>query len=123
MNAMAGEKRNFLVGAAEQHRVAALEAHHDAIAARGVQQALVDEVLRGRMAPAALAHGDFLRARREGQDLAADQRVVEHTVRLGQQPGGAHGLLVGRAGAGTDQVDLHAVRRRNNGTGLATEAW
>ena len=59
------ERVDLFLRAAEQHRVAALEPHHDAMHARGIDEALVDEALRGRMLAAALADRDLLaRARR-----------------------------------------------------------
>src|SRR6185437_14298785 len=46
--------------AAEEHRVAALEAHDHFVFCRSVDEALVDEALRGRMPAAALADRDLL---------------------------------------------------------------
>src|SRR3982751_322494 len=48
------QKRDFLVRAAEDHRIAALQPHDDAMPARSIEQTLVDEVLGGRVTPAAL---------------------------------------------------------------------
>ena len=74
---------DFLLGAAEEQRVAPLEAHDDPMLPGGVGQALVDEVLRGRVPAAALADRDLLGARREREDRLRDERVMEHDLGLG----------------------------------------
>ncbi|MNC96599.1 hypothetical protein D3C83_140150 [compost metagenome] len=43
-----------------------------------VDQPLVDELLRRSEFPAALAHGDLFRPRRERKHFRVHQRVVEH---------------------------------------------
>ena len=74
------QKRNFFVRAAEQHRVAALEAHHHLVLARGVDELLVDERLRGRMPAAALADLYELAFDSKRKNLLRHQRVVENDV-------------------------------------------
>ena len=56
----------------------------------------------------ALAHGEALRARRELQRLAADERVVEDEVRLGERARGAQRQQLGVARARADQRDVAA---------------
>jgi hypothetical protein len=74
---------------------------------------------------AALADRHFLGARREREDLLADQRVVQHDVGLAEQPRRSQRQQIGGARAGADQVDraAHAGRRRKSGTGRVTDAW
>src|SRR6185503_8440712 len=107
------EKRDLLVRATEQHRVAALEAHHGAVAPRGVEQLLVDEVLRGREPPAALAYRDQLRLRGEREDLLGDERVVKDDVRLAEQPGRAQREEFDCARPGADEMDRARGHRSN----------
>ena len=100
------ERAQFFVGAAEQHRVAAFQAHDQRVLLRAVDQLLVDQRLRGRALAGALADRDQLGLRAQRQHLGRDQRVVQHDVGLRQQARAAHGDQVGGAGAGADQIDL-----------------
>ena len=99
------EKLDLFLRAAEEHRVAALQPHHHAVAPRRVGEALVDEVLRRRMPAATLADGDLFGAERERQRLRMNQSVVENDVGLAEQPGRAQGKEVRCAGSGADEVD------------------
>ena len=74
--------------------------------AGGVHQALVDELLRRRMASAALAHGDLLGVHGKRDRIRMHQRVVEDDIGFGQQTCGAQRQQIGIAGAGADQPDL-----------------
>ncbi len=53
------ERGDFLLRAAEEHRIAALEPHDDRMHGRRIDQPLVDELLRRRVLAAALADGDL----------------------------------------------------------------
>ena len=99
------QKGNFLVRAAEQHRIATLEAHHHAMRARGIGEPLVDEALRGRVAPAALAHGDFLCSMRQQKYFFGHQGVVKHDIRLAEQPDRANREEVRSTRSGADEID------------------
>ena len=72
--------------------------------ARRIDEALVDELLRGRMLAAALADGELLRARGERDRVRMHERVVEHDVGLLEQACRAQRQEVGRAGAGADEI-------------------
>jgi len=93
--------------AAEQHRVAALQPHHHAVAMGCVGEPLVDEALRGRVAAAALADGDFL-SLDESKYRLGNQGVMENDVGLAEQPGRAHGEEVGCTRPGADEIDSSA---------------
>ena len=99
------ERRDLLLRAPEQHRIAALQADHDRVLARGVDQALVDELLRRRVLAATLAHRDLLRAFGEGDGIRVDERIEEDDVGGGEQARRPQRQEVGRARAGTDEVD------------------
>ncbi len=107
---------HLLVRAAEQHRVAALEAHDHFVMRGGVDQALVDEALRGGVAAAALADRDLLGARGERERVRMHERVVEDDVGPLEQPRGAQRQQVGGAGTGADQIDLSHAMLRPRGT-------
>ena len=70
---------HLLAAAAEDERVAALEAHHVLARAHGVEHELLDQRLRRALAAAALAHVDDARAgRRQRHDGLAHQVVHQH---------------------------------------------
>jgi hypothetical protein len=117
-NASRAQVRDFLVGATEQHRVAALEAHHHLVAPRRVREPLVDEALRGGVPPAALSHRNLSRLGGQPEHLPGDERVVEHHLGLAEQPGSAHREEVGRARPGTHEIDGAAHR-----TSPAATVW
>ena len=95
------ERGDLFLRAAEQHRVAALQAHDDAMAPRRVDQALVDELLRGGVPAAALADRDLLaraprarpcpdaRARRGTRCRRRASRRAARSVRRSGAPGPA----------------------------------
>src|SRR5258708_30920209 len=95
------------MGAAEEHRVAALEPHHHAVAARRIGEPLVDEALRGGVAAAALADGDFF-SFDERENPPGNQSIMENDIPLAQQPGRAHGEAVGGTRPGADEIDSSA---------------
>ena len=75
------QRPHFFIGAAEQHRVAAFQAHHHVMFQSGIHDLLVDELLRGRQLPAALAHRNPPRMRRRIVEHGRlDQRVVQHHI-------------------------------------------
>ena len=60
-----GQRVDFFLGAAEQHRVATLQPHHPRMLGGGIDQALVDETLCRRMRAATLAYRDLYSICRE----------------------------------------------------------
>ena len=72
----------------------------------GVDQALVDEVLCRRMAPAALSDRHLLGACRQGDRLRMHQGIVEDDVGLLEQPCGAYGQQVRSTRPGADEMDF-----------------
>jgi len=101
------QKANLFMGAAEEHRVAALEPHHHAVVMGSIGEPLVDEALRGRMPPAALADGDLFSLYKR-KDSLGNQSIMENNVRLAEQPGRAHGEEVGCTRPGADEIDSSA---------------
>jgi hypothetical protein len=101
------------------------------VLARGIDEALVDEALRGRMLPAALAHGDTLGVAREADRVGMHQRIMENHVGTREHVRGPQRQKVGRTRPGADQVDLAVAhrtgavtsRRLKSGSGRSTEAW
>src|SRR5436309_1279247 len=57
--------------------------------ARSVGEALVDEMLRGRMPAAALTDGDLLGLRSQSKDRLRHERIVEDDISFGQEARGA----------------------------------
>src|SRR5581483_875943 len=106
------KRRDLLLRASEERWIAALEANYDAMPARRVHEALVDEALRGGVPAAALADQDLFRARRKREGVRMDERIVEDNVRVAQDAGRAQREEVRRARAGADQVNgpLHLTR-------------
>jgi hypothetical protein len=73
------ERAQFLVGAAEQHRVAAFQAHDALVAAGAIDQLFVDEGLgRGALA-GALADRDLLGLRAQFQHLGVTRASYSTT--------------------------------------------
>ena len=109
------QRERFFAAAAEHERVAALQPHDAAAAARGADHQRVNRRLRHRMAAGALADVEALRAARVAQDPVVDQRVVEHEVggaqprdrRARQQPG--------IAGPGADERDMSLHSHESSG--------
>ena len=77
--------------------------------ARRVDQALVDELLRGRTPARALAHRDLLGADGQGERFGMDERIVENDVGAPQESAARSVSRSGAPGPAPDQVDL-AVR-------------
>src|SRR5205807_8476227 len=65
---------------------------------------LVDEALRARVPPAALADGDFF-SLDERKNPLGNQGIVENNIGLAKQPGRAHGEEVGCPRPGADEID------------------
>ena len=93
------------MSAAEQHRVATLEAHHDVVCRGSVDEPLVDELLRGRLPAAALADGDLHGARRESERIRMHQSIVKDDVGALEQLRRAQGQQIRCAGARADEID------------------
>src|SRR5258706_7153560 len=106
------EEVDLLVGAAEEHRVASLEAYNCLAAARGIQELLVDEGLRSRMPPAALAHRNLSGLQRQRKNRVGHQCIMKNDVGLAEQPDRAHREEVGCARPGADEMDgaVHCTR-------------
>src|SRR2546427_11507385 len=101
------QEADLFMGATEQHRVAALEPHHHAVAMGGVGKPLVDEALRARVAAAALADGDLF-SLDERKDPLGNQGVMEDDIGLAEQPGRAHREEGGCTRPGADEMDSSA---------------
>ena len=104
------QRAQFFVGAPEQHRIAAFQAHHLPELAGAFDQLLVDDGLRRGALARALADGDQLRLAAQGQHLGRDEGVVEHDVGLLQQARAAYGDEVGGTGSGSYQIDFPQCR-------------
>ena len=107
----------LLAAAAEDERIAALEAHDLLALARRRHHQLVDEALRRAAAAAALAHVDDARAGRgERHDLGADEVVHQQHGGGPDRLDGLEGEQFGVAGAGADEGDrggmVHGEARR-----------
>lgn len=98
-----GECVQLLHAAAEDVRVAALEAH-DRLALPGVlDQRVVDGLLGHETAVRDLRRVDHLDVRREfGQQVAWAETVGDDDIGLGEEAAAAHGDQVRVAGAATD---------------------
>ena len=110
-NAGGGGYLQLFAAPAKDERVAALEAHHAFALLRQLHQQPVGLFLDHRVRAGALAHADALGvAAHQIEDLAADQMVIQHHVRLlhhlqpaqGQQP------HVARPGAHQGYLTLRA---------------
>ncbi len=105
------ERGDLLLRAAEEHRVAALEAHDDAVLARGVDQALVDELLRGGMPAAALADRDPLRALRRARRCPGCTSASWNTMSAAASSARrAQRQEVRRTRTGADEIDGPGAR-------------
>src|SRR5688572_9336482 len=90
----------------EQRRVAALQAHHDAISPCRVREPFVNEALSGGMAARALSDRNFFGPWSERQRFRMDERIVENHIGFAEHPDRAHREEVWRARPGADEVDL-----------------
>jgi hypothetical protein len=104
------ERAEFLVGAAEQHRIAALQAHDALVVPRGVDEFVIDDGLRRRALAGALADRDQLGLRAQGQHLRGDEGVVQHHLRLPEQARPANGNEISSAGTGSNQINFSQRR-------------
>jgi hypothetical protein len=97
---------HLLAAPPENEGVAALQAHHLAAFTGQPHQQGVDALLGQGMVGGLLAHVDtFGGFGQTGQNLLADQVVVNQHIRLQQQARGAQGEQLRVAGAGAHQVD------------------
>src|ERR1051326_6611401 len=102
-----GELLRLFAAAAEDERIAALEADDALPILRLGHEQRVDLVLRQRVRAGALADVDDLRRLREARhDLARHERVGGDEVGAGDQLRGAHGEKAGIAGTGADEKDF-----------------
>src|ERR1051325_6877800 len=111
--------------AAEEHRIATLQAHDDAVLVCRVHEPLIDKALRGGMPAAALAYRDLLRAGRELENRFRNECVVKDNVRLAEEARRAQRQQIGGTRSGANQIygSAHPDRRRKSGSGRFTEAW
>ena len=101
------ESANFVLNAAEDQRVAALETNDRVTVTGRVDHALVDFVLRNIFCATALAYVVDGGARgKQIEDLGRDEVVMENDVGAAEDFGGANGEQVFRAGARAHEVDL-----------------
>src|SRR5207248_1983544 len=99
-----GERLGLLAAAAEQERVAALEAHDALAAAGGVDQRLVYGDAALGVAWAEFSDREaFGGWRDEVEDARRDEGVVEDEIGLAQQLDGSQGQQTAVPGAGADQ--------------------
>ena len=105
---------DLFLGPSEQHRIASFQPHDDGVLARRVDEALVDEALRGGMPAAALADREPLGAPGERERVRVHQRVVEHDVGPREEPRRAQREEVGRTRAGADEIHLAGTRRSHH---------
>ena len=77
----------------------------------GIDQSLVNELLRRRVLAATLANQDLLGTRRERDRVRMHQRIIEDNVGPLQQSRRAQRKKVGRARTGADEIDsaVHAT--------------
>ena len=100
-------QRQGLLAAASQHkRVAALQPHDTAAAARGANHERVDSVLRQGMSSGALADEEPLRVPRVPENPLVDERVVKNKIGGSQTGDRFSGQKRGIAGAGPDERHL-----------------
>ena len=80
-DASCAESLNFFGGAAEEQRVATLEANNDLVLCGGSNEERVDVVLREQSDAATFADVDaFSSWRDESKDFGADERVVQNNA-------------------------------------------
>jgi hypothetical protein len=101
------ERGHFFGGAAEDERIAALEADHTAAGAGVLDHQRVDFVLGDGLCAAALADVDDFGARRgELENGLRDEIVVEDHVGGLDEAQRLDGEQVGIAGAGADEINF-----------------
>ncbi len=103
--------RGLLAAAAEDERVAALQANHDAALGGVLGEELVDAPLRNGVHRRLLAHVDELGVgRRQGEHRVVGEAVVDDHVGARERVGAVTREQAGVAGAAADQVDGAGVR-------------
>src|SRR3546814_5075951 len=101
-----GERQRLFAAPAEDERIAPLQPQHAPVPAGLADQPSMDVVLSGGRPARALADVDEQRVRtRCGQDIVADQRVVEDDVRRLDRPQRQQRQKPRVARAGADQPD------------------
>ncbi len=112
IDAMRQQVFEFFRAAAEDERIAALEAHYAQVLLRQIDQQLVDLWLRQAVVAAGLADVVADAAgRQELHQIVAHQAVVDHRVGLLQQAPGAQGEQARIAGASADEGDFARGQR------------
>ena len=101
----APQRQRLFAAAPEHERVAALQAHDAAAAARRANHQRVDPLLRQRMAARALADEEPLRVPRVPQHPLVDERVVQHQIGRAQTRDRLARQQRGIAGPGADERD------------------
>jgi hypothetical protein len=118
-NARLGQRLQLFFEAAEDARVAPLQAHHGVPVLRMAHEQGVDAGLARGVAEPALADVDPARLRRQRAQRRVGQRVVQHDLGLRQALRAAHGDQVGCAGAGADEDDRSRVHASTPSTSSA----
>ncbi len=112
IDAAATQELGLLARAAEDRGIAALQTHHPQPPLGKAQHQPADGLLAHAGAAGALADLDLETARRrQGDDLLADQGVIEHRLRALDHPQGPDGQQVHRARPCADQKHLSRFRR------------
>ena len=99
------ERLDLLATAAEDEGIAALEADDPPPAAGPEDHQAMDRVLADAGPAGTLADEEPARARREGQSLGRDERVVQHEVRFGEAAGGTQRQQLRVARSRADEGD------------------
>ena len=110
------ERRHLLRGAAEDERVAALQAHHAAACKGMLRHQRVDFFLGDGFGAATLADVDDLgAATSEVKDRLRDKIVVEDDVGIPDETSGLYGEQVGITGTGANEIDLSCFNQTRLG--------
>ena len=104
-----GERGHLLCGAAEEERIAALEAYDNAPRLCQLDHQRVDLLLRDALHAAALAHvDDFGDRRGQCKNRLRNKAVVQNYIGGLKKAQSLDGEQVGISGTGADQIDLRA---------------
>jgi len=108
------QRQRLFAATAEHERIAALEAHDAAAAARRADHHGMNRGLRQSVPPRAFADEEFLGPARKLQHAPIDQRVVQNQVRSSQPRHGFAGQQRRIARAGPDERDVAAGHGRES---------